>query len=213
MVNSFILFADLKARCYSNSAEVRFAEVLGVSMILTDSLQSFSQEKCLKHQRKWKSVPNYTKSWYDRGPEIYQAEKYRKGARKSMPFSYFQTLTVNSTVMARGTDGIDTILQSTIFIKQKRMSEEVSRESTCPHVSLIFMKQKRMSEEVSRESTCPHVSLIVYINVTYHVVSLCAPAGSVSASGMLYTGVKKLETVMVDAVCFSTFTSLLIVQS
>ncbi|KAL0655185.1 hypothetical protein Bca4012_075769 [Brassica carinata] len=139
MVNSFILFADLKARCYSNSAEVRFAEVLGVSMILTDSLQSFSQEKsvekcgvfmgvdmllldnkCLKHQRKWKSVPNYTKSWYDRGPEIYQAEKYRKGARKT---------------------------------------------------------------------------------------------GSVSASGMLYTGVKKLETVMVDAVCFSTFTSLLIVQS
>ncbi|CAN6837864.1 unnamed protein product [Brassica oleracea var. botrytis] len=72
------------------------------------------------HQRKWKSVPNYTKSWYDRGPEIYQAEKYMKGARKS---------------------------------------------------------------------------------------------GSVSASGMLYTGVKKLETVMVDAVCFSTFTSLLIVQS
>ncbi|WZZ52863.1 hypothetical protein YC2023_052970 [Brassica napus] len=75
---------------------------------------------CLKHQRKWKRVPNYTKSWYDRGPEIYQAEKYRKGARKT---------------------------------------------------------------------------------------------GSVSASGMLYTGVKKLETVMVDAVCFSTFTSLLIVQS
>nr|VDD10440.1 unnamed protein product [Brassica oleracea] len=75
---------------------------------------------CLKHQRKWKSVPNYTKSWYDGGPEIYQAAKYMKGARKT---------------------------------------------------------------------------------------------GSVSASGMLYTGVKKLETVMVDAVCFSTFTSLLIVQS
>ncbi|KAL0787170.1 hypothetical protein Bca101_003416 [Brassica carinata] len=203
MANSFILLADLKARRCSNSAEVRFAEsvekcgvFMGVDMLLLD-------DKCLKHQRKWKSVPNYTKSWYDRGPEIYQAEKYRKGHVK----------TVNSTVMARGTDGIDTILQSTIFIKQKRMSEEVSRESTCPHVSLIFMKQKRMSEEVSRESTCPHVSLIVYINVTYHVVSLCAPAGSVSASGMLYTGVKKLETVMVDAVCFSTFTSLLIVQS
>nr|VDC97651.1 unnamed protein product [Brassica oleracea] len=98
--------------------------------------------------------------------------------------------TVNSTMMARGTDGIDMILQPT-----------------------IFMKQKRMSEEVSRESTCPHVSLIICINVTYHVVSLCAPAGSVSASGMLYTGVKKLETVMVDAVCFSTFTSLLIIQS
>ncbi|CAN7045235.1 unnamed protein product, partial [Brassica rapa subsp. trilocularis] len=75
---------------------------------------------CPKHQRKWKSVPNYTKSWYDRGPEIYQAEKYRKGARKT---------------------------------------------------------------------------------------------GSVSENGMLYTGVKKLETVMVDAVCFSTFTSFLIVQS
>ncbi|KAH0939937.1 hypothetical protein HID58_007398, partial [Brassica napus] len=98
--------------------------------------------------------------------------------------------TVNSTVMARGTDGIDTILQPT-----------------------IFMKQKRMSKEVSRESTCPHVSLIVYISVTYHVVSLCTPAGSVSENGMLYTGVKKLETVMVDAVCFSTFTSFLIVQS
>ncbi|WZY79132.1 hypothetical protein YC2023_025516 [Brassica napus] len=92
--------------------------------------------------------------------------------------------------MARGTDGIDTILQPT-----------------------IFMKQKRMSKEVSRESTCPHVSLIVYISVTYHVVSLCTPAGSVSENGMLYTGVKKLETVMVDAVCFSTFTSFLIVQS
>ncbi|WZZ45669.1 hypothetical protein YC2023_041928 [Brassica napus] len=171
MANSFIILVDLKAKCCSNSAEVRFAE-------------------CLKHQRKWKSVPNYTKSWYDRGLEIYQAEKYRKGARKSMSFSYFETLTVNSTMMARGTDGIDMILQPT-----------------------IFMKQKRMSEEVSRESTCPHVSLIICINVTYHVVSLCAPAGSVSASGMLYTGVKKLETVMVDAVCFSTFTSLLIIQS
>ncbi|KAF2568445.1 hypothetical protein F2Q68_00026524 [Brassica cretica] len=79
-----------------------------------------SEKSCLKHQRKWKSVPNYTKSWYDRGPEIYKAEKYMKGARKT---------------------------------------------------------------------------------------------GSVSASGMLYIGVKKLETVMVDAVCFSTFTSLLIVQS
>ncbi|KAL0644145.1 hypothetical protein Bca4012_042435 [Brassica carinata] len=45
--------------------------------------------------------------------------------------------TVNSTMMARGTYGIDTILQPTIFMKQKRMSEEVSRESTCPHVSLI----------------------------------------------------------------------------
>ncbi|CAN6823962.1 unnamed protein product [Brassica oleracea] len=101
MANSFIILVDVKAKCCSNSAEVRFAE-------------------CLKHQRKWKSVPSYTKSWYDRGLEIYQAEKYRKGARKT---------------------------------------------------------------------------------------------GSVSASGMLYTGVKKLETVMVDAVCFSTFTSLLIIQS
>uniref|UniRef100_A0A7N1A7G0 Pre-mRNA-splicing factor SLU7 n=2 Tax=Kalanchoe fedtschenkoi TaxID=63787 RepID=A0A7N1A7G0_KALFE len=34
----------------------------------------------LKHQRKWKSDPNYTKSWYDRGAKIYQADKYRKGA-------------------------------------------------------------------------------------------------------------------------------------
>ncbi|XP_059433247.1 pre-mRNA-splicing factor SLU7-A-like [Corylus avellana] len=34
----------------------------------------------LKHQRKWKSDPNYTKSWYDRGAKIYEADKYRKGA-------------------------------------------------------------------------------------------------------------------------------------
>ncbi|CAM8976718.1 unnamed protein product [Rhodiola kirilowii] len=34
----------------------------------------------LKHQRKWKSDPNYTKSWYDRGAKVFQAEKYRKGA-------------------------------------------------------------------------------------------------------------------------------------
>ncbi|KAF2286816.1 hypothetical protein GH714_030500 [Hevea brasiliensis] len=34
----------------------------------------------LRHQRKWKSGPNYSKSWYDRGAKVYQAEKYRKGA-------------------------------------------------------------------------------------------------------------------------------------
>ncbi|KAL7210856.1 hypothetical protein ACSBR2_013849 [Camellia fascicularis] len=34
----------------------------------------------LKHQRKWKSDPNYTKSWYDRGAKICQAEKFKKGA-------------------------------------------------------------------------------------------------------------------------------------
>ncbi|EXC01796.1 hypothetical protein L484_021434 [Morus notabilis] len=34
----------------------------------------------LKHQRKWKSDPNYTKSWYDRGAKIFHADKYRKGA-------------------------------------------------------------------------------------------------------------------------------------
>ncbi|CAH8384776.1 unnamed protein product [Eruca vesicaria subsp. sativa] len=39
------------------------------------------EKKSLKHQRKWKRDHNYTKSWYDRGAEIYQAEKYRKGAR------------------------------------------------------------------------------------------------------------------------------------
>ncbi|KAJ3690122.1 hypothetical protein LUZ61_019286 [Rhynchospora tenuis] len=39
-----------------------------------------AQRPSLKHQRKWKSDPNYTKSWYDRGAKIYQAEKYRKGA-------------------------------------------------------------------------------------------------------------------------------------
>ncbi|KAF4354158.1 hypothetical protein F8388_004170 [Cannabis sativa] len=39
-----------------------------------------SQRPTLKHQKKWKSDPNYTKSWYDRGAKIFQAEKYRKGA-------------------------------------------------------------------------------------------------------------------------------------
>ncbi|KAJ4868596.1 Pre-mRNA-splicing factor SLU7-A [Raphanus sativus] len=39
-----------------------------------------SEKPSLKHQRNWKSDPNYTKSWYDRGAKIYQAEKYRKGA-------------------------------------------------------------------------------------------------------------------------------------
>ncbi|KAI9181289.1 hypothetical protein LWI29_026115 [Acer saccharum] len=39
-----------------------------------------SEKPSLKHQRKWKSDPNYTKSWYDRGAKIFQADKYRKGA-------------------------------------------------------------------------------------------------------------------------------------
>ncbi|CAL5354483.1 unnamed protein product [Camellia sinensis] len=39
-----------------------------------------AERPSLKHQRKWKSNPNYTKSWYDRGAKIYQAEKFRKGA-------------------------------------------------------------------------------------------------------------------------------------
>lgn len=40
----------------------------------------FPHSQSLKHQRKWKSDPNYTKSWYDRGAKIFQADKYRKGA-------------------------------------------------------------------------------------------------------------------------------------
>lgn len=39
-----------------------------------------AERPSLKHQRKWKSDPNYTKAWYDRGAKIFQAEKYRKGA-------------------------------------------------------------------------------------------------------------------------------------
>ncbi|XP_042757554.1 pre-mRNA-splicing factor SLU7-A, partial [Lactuca sativa] len=39
-----------------------------------------AERPSLKHQRKWKSDPNYTKSWYDRRAKIYQADKYRKGA-------------------------------------------------------------------------------------------------------------------------------------
>lgn len=40
----------------------------------------YGSNQSLKHQRKWKSDPNYTKSWYDRGAKIGQADKYRKGA-------------------------------------------------------------------------------------------------------------------------------------
>ncbi|KAK9931135.1 hypothetical protein M0R45_018430 [Rubus argutus] len=39
-----------------------------------------AERPSLKHQRKWKSDPNYTKSWYDRGAKIFWADKYRKGA-------------------------------------------------------------------------------------------------------------------------------------
>ncbi|XP_065875081.1 pre-mRNA-splicing factor SLU7-A-like [Euphorbia lathyris] len=39
-----------------------------------------AEKPSLKHQRKWKSDPEYTKSWYDRGAKVFQAEKYRKGA-------------------------------------------------------------------------------------------------------------------------------------
>ncbi|KAK1402897.1 Pre-mRNA-splicing factor SLU7 [Heracleum sosnowskyi] len=34
----------------------------------------------LEHQKKWKTEPNYTKTWYDRGKKIHQADKYRPGA-------------------------------------------------------------------------------------------------------------------------------------
>ncbi|GBG91669.1 hypothetical protein CBR_g52748 [Chara braunii] len=39
-----------------------------------------AQRPSLKHQRKWKSDPNYTKDWYDRGAKTFKAEKFRKGA-------------------------------------------------------------------------------------------------------------------------------------
>lgn len=39
-----------------------------------------AERPSLKHQRKWKSDPNYTKAWYDRGAKIGQADRYRKGA-------------------------------------------------------------------------------------------------------------------------------------
>lgn len=39
-----------------------------------------AERPSLKHQRKWKSDPNYSKDWYDRGAKVYQADRYRKGA-------------------------------------------------------------------------------------------------------------------------------------
>ncbi|XP_073134100.1 pre-mRNA-splicing factor SLU7-like [Henckelia pumila] len=39
-----------------------------------------AERPSLKHQRKWKSDPNYTNAWYDRGAKTFQADKFRKGA-------------------------------------------------------------------------------------------------------------------------------------
>ncbi|CAK9168294.1 unnamed protein product [Ilex paraguariensis] len=39
-----------------------------------------AERPSLKHQRKWKLEPNFTKSWYDRGAKIFHADKYRPGA-------------------------------------------------------------------------------------------------------------------------------------
>ncbi|EFJ38615.1 hypothetical protein SELMODRAFT_164109 [Selaginella moellendorffii] len=39
-----------------------------------------AERPSLKHQRKWKSDPNYTKAWYERGAKVFQATKFRKGA-------------------------------------------------------------------------------------------------------------------------------------
>ncbi|OIW05028.1 hypothetical protein TanjilG_18627 [Lupinus angustifolius] len=39
-----------------------------------------AERPSLKHQRKWKSDRNYTKSWYDRGAIVFKADKYRKAA-------------------------------------------------------------------------------------------------------------------------------------
>lgn len=40
----------------------------------------FQQRPSLKHQIKWKSDPNDTKEWYNRGAKVFQADKYRIGA-------------------------------------------------------------------------------------------------------------------------------------
>ncbi|GAB2282250.1 hypothetical protein Dimus_016800 [Dionaea muscipula] len=39
-----------------------------------------AERPSLKHQRKWKSDPNYNKGWYNRGATTGRADKYRKGA-------------------------------------------------------------------------------------------------------------------------------------
>ncbi|KAJ8765184.1 hypothetical protein K2173_011444 [Erythroxylum novogranatense] len=40
----------------------------------------YAEKPSLKHQRKWKSDPKCTKSWYDRSAKVCQADKYKKGA-------------------------------------------------------------------------------------------------------------------------------------
>ncbi|TYH31121.1 hypothetical protein ES288_A01G148200v1 [Gossypium darwinii] len=54
-----------------------------------------AERPSLKHQRKWRSDPNYTKSWYDRGAKIFQAEKYRKEPARKL----FAATSDNSWVM------------------------------------------------------------------------------------------------------------------
>ena len=71
---------------YLNSEKpVSFSTWLFVYLLLWSRIWKFltflfSLVQSLKHQRKWKSDPNYTKSWYDRGAKIFHANKYRKGA-------------------------------------------------------------------------------------------------------------------------------------
>ncbi|CAK9140625.1 unnamed protein product [Ilex paraguariensis] len=39
-----------------------------------------AERPSLKHQRKWKLEPNFTKSWYDRGAKTFHADKFRPGS-------------------------------------------------------------------------------------------------------------------------------------
>lgn len=66
----------------------------GFRGINIDLFQLFWCKQSLKHQRNWKSDPNYTKSWYDRGAKIYQADKYRKGACEKYVWCFLTSLGV-----------------------------------------------------------------------------------------------------------------------
>ncbi|KAI3786011.1 hypothetical protein L1987_45138 [Smallanthus sonchifolius] len=70
------LVANVLMICILEELQIPSIAVIGAALLVSWLAVILG----LKHQRKWKSDPNYTKSWYDKGAKIYQADKYRKGA-------------------------------------------------------------------------------------------------------------------------------------
>ncbi|KAI7997174.1 Pre-mRNA-splicing factor SLU7-A [Camellia lanceoleosa] len=95
-----ICFADdLFVLCYPNGKE---------SLLIPEQTQVMSSSivnRC-PHRSEIQSIalaetenPNYTKSWYDRGEKIYQAEKFRKGAYENI-YTMGQNASISSAAPA-----------------------------------------------------------------------------------------------------------------